>query len=187
LCSCGKEVIRTSGNLNGKNKTQSCGCIKRERQIHGHSANGIVSKTYRSWAAMIARCTNPNNNRYGYYAGRGIVVCERWTNSFPNFLADMGERPIGKSIDRINNDGNYEPGNCRWSTAIEQVHNRRPFKRRNQWSKKISSTMRPSSAAWTKCTPRWPANENRVTVPAHGHRPAPDSPVAKVAAAGLPA
>lgn len=80
--------------------------------------------TYRSWGSMIQRCCNPNNPRYPEWGGRGIKVCERWL-SFENFLADMGERPEGLTLDRIDNEGHYEPGNCRWSTHREQRMNQR--------------------------------------------------------------
>ena len=80
--------------------------------------------TYHSWEAMIQRCENPNNSRYKDWGGRGIKVCERW-HDFRNFFADMGVRSFGLMLDRINNDGNYEPGNCRWATQKEQNNNKR--------------------------------------------------------------
>ena len=83
-----------------------------------------MTGTYRSWCDMIQRCTNPRRDNYERYGGRGITVCERWM-TFANFLADMGERPDGTSIDRIDNYRGYEPGNCRWATAIEQAQNKR--------------------------------------------------------------
>ena len=92
---------------------------------HGHNRKvGRKTPTYLSWDNMIQRCTNPNRPEYPYYGGRGITVCDRW-RSYENFLADMGERPDGLTLDRINNDGNYEPGNCRWADRETQVRNRR--------------------------------------------------------------
>ena len=95
---------------------------------HGHCPwNGKPSPTYCSWDKMKQRCLNPNCPRFKDYGGRGIKVTERWQD-FANFLADMGERPPGKTLDRINNDGNYEPENCRWATPKEQIQNRRDQK-----------------------------------------------------------
>jgi len=100
---------------------------------HGHSLrNGKESPTYQSWRHMKYRCLNPNCSDYKNYGGRGIKVCERWMD-FTNFLADMGEKPEGLTLDRINNDGNYEPGNCRWATWKEQRQNQRKFDRKNQY------------------------------------------------------
>ena len=91
---------------------------------HGHVRVGRRTPTYSSWAGMVSRCTNPNQPGWKYYGARGITVCDRW-RTFDNFLADMGERPDGKTLDRKDNDGNYEPGNCQWATPTEQVRNRR--------------------------------------------------------------
>jgi hypothetical protein len=129
LCDCGNERVVDGSSLR-IGKTRSCGCltadVARERSTkHGHNTTAGKSPEYGAWASMVGRCTNPNNRSWGHYGGRGIAVCERWME-FENFLADMGNRPSSDhSLDRINNDGGYGPGNCRWATRAEQSRNRR--------------------------------------------------------------
>ena len=129
VCDCGT-VRSVIGRSLRKGITKSCGCLQKERAAaaqvkHGHASRGGTTRTYYTWTGMIARCTQPHHGHYKYYGARGIKVCDRWLNSFENFLADMGERPAGRTIDRKNNDGNYEPSNCRWATPKEQVRNQR--------------------------------------------------------------
>lgn len=129
-CQCGTTKVVSGTNLSSGN-TKSCGCLVKERARimgikHGHSSYPR-SITYKSWGDMIQRCRNSKQKAFSYYGGRGIKICEGWLgkHGFQDFLTDMGECPPGLTLDRINNDGNYEPGNCRWADRKTQQHNRR--------------------------------------------------------------
>ncbi|WP_144440078.1 hypothetical protein [Methylobacterium sp. AMS5] len=124
-CDCGSELT-TTGNRLRRGKVQSCGCISIELRSEKRRTHGKThDRTYTSWQMMRNRCLNPDAENYSYYGGRGITICARW-DSFENFLADMGERPPNKTLDREDTNGNYEPDNCRWATPVQQAQNRRP-------------------------------------------------------------
>lgn len=122
-CDCGAATITRSEFLR-TGYTQSCGCLRIDR-ITAHGRRG--SRSYSSWSNMKQRCLNPRNAKYSAYGGRGITICDRWLR-FENFYADMGERPPGHTLDRADNSGNYEPGNCRWATPGQQAINTRSAK-----------------------------------------------------------
>lgn len=144
-CDCGKEIIALATNL-GQKRTQSCSCLHKEitsvtgpenwNYKHGQSSYKArkPSRAYKSYESMLRRCTNSSDKDYENYGGRGIEISASWLESFENFFKDMGPRPKGKTLDRIDVNGNYERENCRWATPIEQAQNRRPYKSLGKFS-----------------------------------------------------
>lgn len=129
-CICGREDDILGQALRDGKANQCKDCRAKEFILrgttHGQARQGKITTEFRIWTGMIDRCTNPRSDHWKWYGERGIQICDRWKNSFESFFADMGPRPKGLSLDRFpNNDGNYEPGNCRWATPKEQIANQR--------------------------------------------------------------
>lgn len=174
-CDCGGETSVNSNNLTS-GAVQSCGCLGREIGIGVSKHGGSYSPTYVSWSSMLKRCTNPNFDSYPRYGGRGITVCDRWRD-YANFLADMGERPEGHSLDRYpNNTGNYEPGNVRWATPREQQRNRSDnvlithgglTLGLHEWSERTKIDAR---TIYGRLKADWPVAE-ALTTPVNGYHP----------------
>lgn len=127
VCDCGAPdaILEVSASNLRTGNSASCGCSRSAAKKHGHAARGARTREHHSWAGMKQRCYDSNHRYYANYGGRGIRVCAEWVNSFSQFLADMGPRPAGCTLDRVDNNGAYSKGNCRWATAAQQRANQR--------------------------------------------------------------
>lgn len=127
-CKCKTVHARTGSDLTSGHSTQCKACANRVKSLARTKHGMTRTREFVAWFGMLNRCSNPNHKSYAYYGGRGITVCERWLE-FANFYADMGERPAGTSLDRIDNNGPYSPGNCTWSDRKTQMRNTRSNRR----------------------------------------------------------
>lgn len=175
ICDCGTIKSYQKGNLISNN-AKSCGCLKSENISKGKTKHGMKhTKEYRIWWGIKQRCFYHKNDSYKHYGGRGISMCDEWKNSFEAFYRDMGKPPHGTSIDRINNDGNYEPNNCRWATNAEQQSNRRctvkltignQTRDLEEWSK--ISGVGYTTIRYRLKKLQW-SNQDAVFIPPYGH------------------
>jgi hypothetical protein len=153
-CDCGAEATKMAKYLlNGD--TNSCGCAQREMRArgnpkagHGGATGGTLTRAYKAWRGMNERCYNPNKRNYRWYGGRGVEVCEQWRHSYPNFLADMGECPPDLTLDRIDANGHYEPGNTRWATWEVQYRDSRKPKPHGVPPRAVTAPLRSRESAY---------------------------------------
>ena len=164
-CDCGRQAVVRVGRL-VHGETTSCGCVKMRKRTHGETIGALNLPTpeYQAWQQMKQRCLNPRHRAFKGYGGRGVTVCAAWSTSFSNFLHDVGRRPSPiHSIDRFpNNDGNYEPGNVRWATRMQQAQNRRGTRwltrdgetfPLHEWARRCGI---PASTLWDRLNRQWP-------------------------------
>lgn len=170
-CICGNAIV-VSGTCLRKEYTKSCGCLGKEKTIKRSTIHGLHgTPEYRTWQNLLNRCRNQKINCFKNYGGRGIKVCNRWSNSFELFLEDMGKKPTDQhSIERINNNGNYEPDNCYWGTPMQQAHNKRnnhniTFKGEthclSEWSRRLGGNVK---LVYRRLKRGWPESR-AVSVP----------------------
>lgn len=173
LCSCGKTKSFLGGKLTRKSiRSCGCSCIRKVSGTHNETRGGLHTKEYCAWARTKAKCNVPTHHAYKWYGARGIKICDRWMNSYENFLADIGRAPSPKhSLGRIDNDGDYEPSNCRWETTQQQANNTRrnryieyngQRKTITQWGRELGIDI--EKLRWRIVTYNWPV-EKAFTTP----------------------